>query len=178
MLLKLTQKTNSNFHDKKLASASFLFIKFIWQEVVEIPFFAYRLRIFKEPKMPISEEARIKKNLANLTPLSIEKLQQLQDIELKAFAKFQGQFDELETAFGFLRLGFQIGWKPLAIIHSKKTFRKYEQLLDINARELFQEETPASDRSKGYLIAKKLSNFWKVVSGDVKVENRREISSL
>jgi hypothetical protein len=128
--------------------------------------------------MPISEEERIKKNLADTPHLSIEKLQQLHDIESKAWAKFTGQLDELESAYGFLHLGFQIGWKPLAIIHSKKTFRKYEQLLEINARELFPEETTASHRSLGYSFAKKLSNFWKAVSGDIKVENRREISSL
>jgi hypothetical protein len=128
--------------------------------------------------MPISEEARIKKNLANLKPLSTEKLKQLQEIELLALARFHGQFDELESAYGFLRLGFQIGWKPLAIIHSKKTFRKYEDILGISARELFPEDTPASDRSIGYSIAKKLSNFWKAVSGDTKIEDRRSISSL
>jgi hypothetical protein len=128
--------------------------------------------------MSISEEARIKKNLANLKPLSSEKLKQLQEIQLHAFAKFEGQLDELESAFGFLHLGFQIGWKPLAIIHSKKTFRKYEQLLGINAKEVFPEVTPASDRSMGYFIAKKLTNFWKAVSGDTKIEHRREISSL
>ncbi len=128
--------------------------------------------------MPISEEARIKKNLANLKPLSVEKLKQLQEIELHALAKFHGNLDELESAYGFLRLGFQIGWKPLAIIHSKKTFRKYEEILGINAKELFPEDTPASDRSNGYLIAKKLSNFWKAVSGDTKIDDRRSISSL
>lgn len=128
--------------------------------------------------MAISEEDRIQKNLSNLKPLSVDKLKELQEIELRALARFSGNFDELESAYGFLRLGFQIGWKPLAIIHSKKTFRKYEQLLEINARELFPEDTPASERSIGYSIAKKLSNFWKVVSGDIKVENRRDISSL
>lgn len=128
--------------------------------------------------MPISEENRIKTNLAKLTPLSVEKLKLLQDIELRAFAKFHGSFDEIESALGFLRLGFQIGWKPLAIIHSKKTFRKYEQFLDINARELFPEETAASARCMGYSLAKNLSNFWKVVSGDIKIENRRDIGSL
>ncbi len=126
----------------------------------------------------MSEEAGIQKNLSNLKPLSVDKLKQLQEIELRALARFSGNFDELESAYGFLRLGFQIGWKPLAIIHSKKTFRKYEQLLEINARELFPEDTPASERSIGYSIAKKLSNFWKVVSGDIKVENRRDIRSL
>lgn len=128
--------------------------------------------------MPISEESRIKKNLANIPLLSIDELQLIQEIEARAFAKFQGQFDELESAYGFLRVGFQIGWKPLAIIHSKSTFRKYEKILDINAKELFPEETTASYRSIGYSFAKKLSNFWKAVSGDTKVENRRSISSL
>ena len=128
--------------------------------------------------MPMSEEQRIKINLAKLKPLSAEKLKQLQEIELRAVAKFYGNLDELESALGFLRLGFSYGWKPLTIIHSKKTFRKYEQILDIDARELFPEVTPTSDRSRGYAFAKQLSNFWKAVSGDTKVENRREISSL
>lgn len=128
--------------------------------------------------MSMTEEARIKKNLTKLKPLSVEKLKQLQEIELKAIAKFYGNLDELESALGFLRLGFQYGWKVLVIIHSKQTFKKYEQILEINARELFPEETPTSERSKGYAFAKKLSNFWKAVSGDTKVENRREISSL
>lgn len=127
--------------------------------------------------MSVSEKARIKKNRAKLRPLSLETLQQLQEIELEAIARFSGMGDELESALGFLRLGLQIGWKPLALIHSKSTFRKYEQILGVHARELFPEITPASDRSRGYVIAKKLSNFWKVVSGEVKIESRREIGS-
>lgn len=126
--------------------------------------------------MSISEETRIKKNLTKLKPLSIEKLKQLQDIELNAIAKFSGQLDELESALGFLRMGFHFGWKPMAIIHSKKTFRKYEQILDINARELFPDETPTSERSVGYSVALKLAKFWKVVSGEEPVENKRVLS--
>jgi hypothetical protein len=128
--------------------------------------------------MPISEEQRIHKNLNKLKPLSVEKLKQLQEIELRAIAKFYGNLDELESALGFLHLGFHYGWRAMAIIHSKKTFKKYEQILEIDARQLFPEETPTSERSVGYAFAKKLSNFWKAVSGDTKVENRREISSL
>lgn len=128
--------------------------------------------------MTITEEQRIQKNLTKLKPLSVEKLKQLQEIELRATAKFYGDLRELESAIGFLRIGFQYGWKPLTIIHSKKTFRKYEQILEINARELFPEETPTSERSVGYALAKKVSNFWKAVSGDIKIENRTDISSL
>lgn len=126
--------------------------------------------------MAISEETRIQDNLKKLTPLSVDQLIQLQTIELDAIARFVGTTDELETALGFLRLGFQIGWKPLMIIHSKKTVRKYEQILGINSREFFPEETASSERIMGFKIAKKLSNFWKAVSGETKIEGRREIS--
>lgn len=126
--------------------------------------------------MPKTEEARISNNRANLKPLSPKVLQQLQEIELGAIARFSGMADELESALGFLRLGCQLGWRPLAVIHSKRTFKKYEQILGINAREFFPDETPASDRNKGYSFAKTLSNFWKGISGDIKIENRRELT--
>lgn len=124
----------------------------------------------------MSEETRIQDNLKKLTPLSVDQLVQLQTIELNAIARFAGTTDELESALGFLRLGFQIGWKPLMIIHSKKTVRKYEQILGINSREFFPDETVCSERLMGYMLAKKLTNFWKAVSGETKIEGRREIS--
>lgn len=124
----------------------------------------------------MTEEERIQNNLTRLKPLSVEKLKHLQEIELRAIAKFHGNLDELESALGFLRLGFQYGWRPLAIVHSKKTFKKYEQILEISARELFPEETPTSDRSMGYTIAKKLSKFWQIVNGEEKIEHKRESS--
>ncbi len=127
--------------------------------------------------MSETEETRIKKNRANLTLLPPKVLRQLHKIEIDAIARFSGAADELESAIGFLHLGFQIGWKPLAVLHSRRTFRKYEKILAINAREFFPEETPASDRSMGYKFVKTLSNFWKAVSGEVKIENKREIDS-
>ena len=122
------------------------------------------------------EELRIQKNRSNLRVLTVEELLKIQDVELEAIATFSGLADELETALGFLKLGFQVGWKPLVIVHSKRTFKKYEKILGIDARTFFPEETPMSSRSRGYKIAITLSNFWKVVSGDIKIENRREIS--
>lgn len=126
--------------------------------------------------MTISEQQRIERNLAKLKPLSVEKLKQLQEIELNAIAQFVGQLDELESALGFLRMGFQFGWKPMAIIHSKKTFKKYEQILGINAKEMFPETTPNSDRSVGYAISVKLSNFWKIVNAEERIENKRQLA--
>ncbi|HEY0842981.1 hypothetical protein [Methylotenera sp.] len=122
------------------------------------------------------DEIRIQDNRSKLRTLSIEELLKLQDIELEAIARFNGLADELESALGFLKLGIQLGWKPLALIHSKKTFKKYEEILGIDARTFFPEDTPAASRNTGYKIAKTLTNFWKAVSGDIKIENRRDLT--
>lgn len=117
-------------------------------------------------KVPINER------LAKLTP---DQASQLQEIEDKAITNFSGTLDELESALGMLRMGHHFGWRVLYLIHSKKTVRKYEEILDIKIRDLFPEEGPSAERSVGLALAKKASNFWKVVSGEIKIENRRDI---
>lgn len=117
-------------------------------------------------KVPLDER------LALLSP---EQKMQLQEIEDKAITHFSGTLDELESALGMLKMGHHFGWRVLYLIHSKKTIRKYEEILDIKIRDLFPEEGPSSDRSVGLAFAKNASNFWKVVSGDIKIDNRREI---
>ena len=107
--------------------------------------------------------------------LTNEQKLQLEQIEERAFIHFSGQLDELESAIGMLRMGHHLGWKVLYMIHSKKTIRKYEELLDIKIRVIFPEKGPSADRSVGLGFAEKFSNFWKVVSGEVKIENRRKI---
>ena len=90
-----------------------------------------------------------------------------------AIKDFEGNLDDLESALGMYLLGRHFGWKPLLIVHNKRTIRKYEAILKINIREEFEEEGPDAERSIGYGFAKKLSNFWKVVSGDQAVDDRR-----
>ena len=117
-------------------------------------------------KVPLNERFAI---------LSPEQKSNLEHIEERAFIHFNGQLDELESAIGMLRMGHHLGWKVLYMIHSKKTIRKYEEILDIKIRELFPERGPSAGRSIGLRLAEGFSNFWKVVSGEVKIENRREI---
>ncbi len=74
-----------------------------------------------------------------------------------------------------LRMGDHFGWKVLVLPHNKRTIRKYEEILGIKIRELFEPEGPSADRSIGYTAIKKLGNFWKAVSGKLKVEGRREL---
>jgi hypothetical protein len=117
-------------------------------------------------KVPMDER------LAVLTP---EEKIQLQEIEDQALINFKGMLDELESALGMLRMGHHFGWRMLYILHSKKTIRKYEEILNIKIRDIFPEEGPSADRSVGLALAKQASNFWKVVSGEIKISNRREV---
>lgn len=98
----------------------------------------------------------------------------------EAIARFHGQIDELEAALGMLHLLDHVGWKPLVLVHNKRTIRKYEEILGIIIREFFPEEGPSAERALGYRIAKKIGNFWKAVSGDIKSEElkaqRRELA--
>jgi hypothetical protein len=123
-------------------------------------------RLVPTDKVPINER------LAKLTDYQIS---QLKEIEDKAITNFSGTLDELESALGMLRMGHHFGWRVLYLIHSKKTIRKYEEILDTKIRDIFPEEGPSAGRSVGLALAKKASNFWKVVSGEIKIENRREI---
>ncbi len=112
--------------------------------------------------------------------LSPEQKEQLEQIEKRALIQFTGMLDELESALGMLRMGHHFGWKVLYLIHSKKTIRKYEEILDIKIRDIFPDEGPSAERSIGLEIAKRFSNFWKVVSGETEMtkedkENRRKI---
>lgn len=102
--------------------------------------------------------------------------EELVGIANDALDRFVGTADELEKALGMLFLGDYLGWKVLVLIHNKRTVRKYEEILGISVRELFPEEGPIAMRSLGYSIAKDLGNFWKIVSGDIAVDDRREIS--
>jgi hypothetical protein len=117
--------------------------------------------------MPLTDNEIRKYRLA-LAPFDPERLEQLSKIEREAFARFTGLFDELEAAIGMLRIGDHLGWKPLVLIHNKRTIRKYEEILGIEIREFFKEEGPSAHRSRGYTIAKTLGNFWKAVSGAIK----------
>jgi|GEM_PF-914064 len=123
--------------------------------------------IVKVPEKPKEEK------LAKLTEAQ---KQQLQEIEDNAIANFKGQLDELESALGMLRMGHHMGWKVLYLIHSKRTVRKYEDILGIRIRDVFPEKGPSSYRSIGLNIAERFSNFWKVVAGEIKITDRKKLT--
>ena len=107
--------------------------------------------------------------------VSPEEALRLQKIVEEASRGFVGQMDELENAIGMLMLGRLMGWRYLVLIHNKRSIRKYEEILGINIREEFEEEGPLIEKSPAYSLVKKIGAFWKAVSGEQKLENRRAL---
>lgn len=118
--------------------------------------------------------AEVRKNMSRLAALTQEQVWEMHQIERNAFAKFHGQIDEYEAAVGMMHLGYHVGWKPLVLIHNKRTIKKYEEILGISIREMFPEEGPSNERSLGYKVVKQLGSFWKAVSGELKSDELRE----
>lgn len=79
------------------------------------------------------------------------------------------QIDELESALGMYMLARHFGWKVLYIIHSRKTVKKYEEILGIKLSEHFEEFGPDADRTNAKRVIDTVTNFWKLVSGEEKV---------
>lgn len=115
------------------------------------------------------------RNLLKMPQRTVEREAEMISIEREAIANFSGQLDDLLAALGVLRMGDHFGWRVLVLIHNKRTIRKYEEILNIRVKEFFPAEGSQSHRSNGYTLATKLNSFWKAVSGDVKIENRRTI---
>lgn len=119
-----------------------------------------------------------KKIKGNVPRATSEEAGRIVDLLDKRAVEFSGNLWELEQAIGFYFMGRHLGWKPLVLVHNKRTIRKYEEILGIEIRSEFSEEGPDHARMHAYMLAKKVSNFWKAVSGDIKleVENRRELT--
>lgn len=97
---------------------------------------------------------------------------ELNDSELvalidKSIMKFRGNSEELENAIGALMLGRKTGWRPLFLIHSPKSIRKYEAILNTQFRDVMPEVGPKAKHSVAWKISQTVSNFWKLVKGEV-----------
>lgn len=122
--------------------------------------------------MPISKF--YEQNLKNLPKFKKSELDKMLEIEKRSIAGFKGDLHELESALGMMRIGHYFGWRVLCIIHNKRTIRKYEEILGIDIKDIFPPEGPLAERNHGFAFYQKVGNFWKIVSGDIKVEKRKE----
>lgn len=113
--------------------------------------------------------------LEKVVELSAAQRRQLEQIEARAIVGFQGDFADLASALGMLRLGPHFGWRVMYLVHGKATVQKYESILGVQVHELFPENGPSSERSRGLRLSSTVSSFWKIVSGEVKIPDRAEI---
>ena len=115
----------------------------------------------------------------HIPPLSPKECQDLVKRVEDIIKDFKGQFDELESALGMLMMGRLLGWRVLVLIHNKRTIRHYEEILGgINIREMFPPEGPLAHKSLGLELVKKMGNFWKAVSGETPLPERRELAKV
>ena len=63
-------------------------------------------------------------------------------------------------------MGARLGWRPLFLIHSPKSIKKYEGILDVAFRDVMLEVGPKAKDSIAWKLAQKVSNFWKLVKGE------------
>lgn len=103
-------------------------------------------------------------------PVPITQKEAYENIRLidEAILNFTGNMHHLETAIGMFYVGRQIGWKPLLLIHDKKTIKRSEEILGVKFREIFDDHTINSDKSIAWNLVQTASSFWKAVSGEIK----------
>ncbi|MDD3181487.1 MAG: hypothetical protein PHD48_01580 [Alphaproteobacteria bacterium] len=84
-----------------------------------------------------------------------------------AIVNYKGQSPELEQAIGALMLARHIGWKPLFLMHDRRTIVKYEKILKVSFREAVREEGELAFKSIAWGAFQGCTNFWKAVTGAI-----------
>jgi len=82
---------------------------------------------------------------------------------------------EMAGIYSFLPLGLRVLDKISAIV-SEEMNRAGSSKMLMSA--ICPAEGRSAERSMGLDIAKQIGNFWQVVSGDIKVENRRDVEDI
>jgi len=80
---------------------------------------------------------------------------------------FRGQLPTLEGAIGAYVVGQKIGWKPLLLIHDKKTIAKYENILGVKFKDEMDDVGEWAHKSMAWKAVQKISNYWKAVKGEI-----------
>jgi len=88
----------------------------------------------------------------------------------------RGYLDEIESAIGMLIVGRHFGWKVMYLVHSKKTIKKYEEILGVKIRKVLPASGEQAKRARAWRMAENLSNFWKAVKGEVPGVKSNEVT--
>ncbi|HEV2295327.1 MAG TPA: hypothetical protein VGR35_15860 [Tepidisphaeraceae bacterium] len=112
-----------------------------------------------------------------MTEKQLSDEQMLKIIE-KTVKNYEGDFTVLESALGALVIGREVGWQGLRVCHSGRTFKRYEEILDIKFRDVLPERTKHSTRLRGIRIADSIGKFWQAISsGMIPARDAKEMGS-
>ena len=118
--------------------------------------------------MPTPMPSKPKRKTPRPTPEEARAHYEFMDEVVRASRPEGFQLDELESALGMYVIGHHFGWKVLYLIHTKRTIRKYEEILGRKVTEMFAEVGPDADRTNAHKVISAASNFWRAVSGEDK----------
>jgi len=82
-----------------------------------------------------------------------------------SIVNFKGDLRDLEKAIGTFAVGRELGWKPLMLIHDKRTLKKYEKILSLDMKEDLPEVGEHAEKSYAWKAVLKLGGFWNAVKG-------------
>jgi hypothetical protein len=80
---------------------------------------------------------------------------------------YRGDGTHLQAALGALLIGKVYGWRVLRVCYTGATYTKYQRTLELDFKDWCDAETPYTSRHRGYQVVGKLSDFWKIVRGDI-----------
>jgi hypothetical protein len=90
--------------------------------------------------------------------------ERLMEILQKACDDYEGDGGVLESAIGALVWGRVVGWHALRLMHTGRTFKKYEEILGVKLKEVLPERTEESLRMNGLRLAANIGKYWQVVT--------------
>jgi hypothetical protein len=87
---------------------------------------------------------------------------------------FEGNIDVLEGAIGAFFMGQMFGWRVLMLIHSPKTFKRYQEVLGLDFKgklpwnpdeDVMPQDGAFARKSNAYEVFLRLGDLWKIIKG-------------
>ena len=107
--------------------------------------------------------------------MQIHSEKQLVELIDKAIKNFVGNTDTLSGAIGYLMIGRKFGWRVMYFMHSQRTVRNYEKILNVRSEDVMPELGPLAKKAVAWQALQKVSNFWKAVKGEVAGVKSKEV---
>ncbi len=102
--------------------------------------------------------------------------EELQDIVKSlqlCIGTYKGDLAILESSIGAYFLAKLYGWKILRMIHTERTYKKYESVLGLKFSDVAPDFGVLKDRANVWHVHQSVDSFWSIVRGEVPVAGGR-----